>query len=97
MGRLQKAKAIRKPPFKKINQAKKNKNKKMIKTEIGLKFVFRDCLEKIWQKHVKKEKTANPNNKNHEQVYSTWSESFDVKKHTEHGLLRTMLIQNLIL
>ena len=48
MGRLQKAKAIRKPPFKKINQAEQNKNKKMIKTEIGLKFVFRDCLEKIW-------------------------------------------------
>ena len=35
-GRLHKVKAIRKPlPLNKNNQAKQNKNKKMIKTEIG--------------------------------------------------------------
>ena len=35
--------------WEKNNQAKQNKNKKMIKTEIALKkFVFRVCLEKNW-------------------------------------------------
>ena len=49
MGRLQKVKAIRKPPFKKSNQAKQNKNKKMIKTEIGLENVcFSSLSWKIW-------------------------------------------------
>ena len=35
--------------WEKNNQAKQNKNKKMIKTEIALKkFVFRVCREKNW-------------------------------------------------
>ena len=41
LGRLHKVKAIGKPlPLNKNNQAKQNKNKKMIKTEIGLTSLF---------------------------------------------------------
>ena len=78
LGRLHKVKTIKKPPFWiKNNQAKQNRNKKMIKTEICLmKFVFRVCLEKVWKKHMKKRRTVNRNKTNHEQFYSTWSERF---------------------
>lgn len=60
MGRLQKVNAIRKPPFKNINQAKQDKNKKMIKTEIGLKFVFEVVLKNfIREQPIETTKTTN--------------------------------------
>ena len=68
LGRLHKVKAIGKPlPLNKNNQAKQNKNKKMIKT-------------------------AQTTNKSNPPV----RKGFDVKKHSEHGPLRTILIQHLI-
>ena len=51
LGRLYKVKAIRKPlPLNKNNQAKQNKNKKIIKTEIGLTSLFWKILVEAYKK-----------------------------------------------
>ena len=63
----------------------------MIKTEIGLKkFVFRVChVKKKREQPMETRQTTNNS-------ILPGRKGFDVKKHTEHGLLRTILIQNFI-
>ena len=64
----------------------------MIKTEIGLKNVcFSSFSWKIWLKHVKKEENSqSKQGKPPKSLFHLVGE-FCVKKHTEHGLLRTIL------
>ena len=75
----------------------KKKNKKMIKREIGLKkFVFRVRLEKNWLKLIKRREQPIETRQTTNKSIPPIRKGFYVKKHTEHGLLRTILIQILI-
>ena len=75
----------------------KKKNKKMIKREIGLKkFVFRVRLEKNWLKLIKRREQPIETRQTTNKSIPPGRKGFDVRKHTEHGLLQTILIQHLI-
>ena len=72
------------------SKIKIKKNKKMIKREIGLKkFVFRVRLEKNWQKLIKRREQPIETRQTTNKSIPPVRKGFDVKKHTEHGLLRT--------